>query len=57
MINWTEATLDRLLTEESDGPFVMLNLLQFQPDSGRDRYLAYWDAFAPLQDRYALGID
>lgn len=31
-----------------EGPVVMLNLLAFKPDGGRDRYLEYGTAVAPL---------
>ncbi len=33
---------------ELEGPVVMLNLLRFQPDRGRERYAEYAEAVAPL---------
>ncbi len=34
-----------------DAPVVMLNLLAFQPDGGRERYGEYGEAVAPLLER------
>jgi uncharacterized protein (DUF1330 family) len=33
---------------EEDGAVVMLNLLRFVPDGGRERYAEYGDAVSPL---------
>ena len=33
---------------EDEGPVVMLNLLRFAPDGGRERYAEYGAAVAPL---------
>ena len=33
--------LKRYLAEDPGGPVVMLNLLRFRPDGGRERYLEY----------------
>jgi uncharacterized protein (DUF1330 family) len=35
----------------SDGPVYMLNLLEFQPDGGAERYAEYGAAVAPLFQR------
>jgi uncharacterized protein (DUF1330 family) len=35
----------------SDGPVYMLNLLEFQPDGGAERYAEYGAAVAPLLER------
>jgi uncharacterized protein (DUF1330 family) len=35
-----------------DGPFVMLNLLRFRPDGGRQRYLEYAQATAAVLPRF-----
>ena len=40
--------LQRFLAAGDDGPFVMLNLLRFQPDGGRARYAEYAAATAPF---------
>lgn len=34
-----------------EGPVVMLNLLRFRPDGGRERYAEYGAAVAPLLER------
>jgi uncharacterized protein (DUF1330 family) len=38
------ADLKRLLAEDPGGPVVMLNLLRFKPDGGRESYGKYADA-------------
>lgn len=40
------ADLKRLLAEDPGGPVVMLNLLRFKPDGGRESYAKYSDALA-----------
>jgi uncharacterized protein (DUF1330 family) len=39
------ADLKRYLAEDPSGPVVMLNLLRFKPDGGRERYLQYVEHF------------
>ena len=39
------ADLKRCLAEDPGGPVVMLNLLRFQPDGGRERYAQYVEHF------------
>ena len=56
MINWTSDDLERFLAEDPGGPVVMLNLLRFQPDGGREQYMAYVAGFAPLNERYGLSV-
>jgi uncharacterized protein (DUF1330 family) len=34
-----------------EGPVTMLNLLAFEPDGGRERYLEYGEAVLPLLER------
>jgi uncharacterized protein (DUF1330 family) len=41
MIDFDDADLDRYLAEDPGGPVVMLNLLRFRPDGGRERYAEY----------------
>ena len=43
------ADLKRLLAEDVGGPVVMLNLLRFKPDGGRESYAKY---AAALRDTY-----
>jgi len=40
------ADLKRLLAEDPGGPVVMLNLLRFKPDGGRESYAKYSDALS-----------
>ena len=39
------ADLKRYLDEDPGGPVVMLNLLRFRPDGGRERYADYLEHF------------
>lgn len=39
------ADLKRYLAENPGGPVVMLNLLRFRPDGGRERYAQYVEHF------------
>ena len=41
MSSFNDADLDRFLAEDPGGPVVMLNLLRFRPDGGRERYDDY----------------
>lgn len=41
MIDPTGADLKRYLADDPGGPVVMLNLLRFRPDGGRERYAEY----------------
>ncbi len=56
MINWTDADLEAFLTEDPGGPVVMLNLLRFRPDGGRESYQAYVDHLAGLGAEFGLEI-
>lgn len=42
---------DELRRRAADGPVVMLNLLDFKPDGGAERYGEYSAAVAPLLER------
>ena len=52
-----DRALDLLLAEDPGGPVVMLNLLRFRPDGGRETYQRYVDALGPVTARYGLQID
>jgi uncharacterized protein (DUF1330 family) len=43
--------LDDLAKRAGDGPVAMLNLLDFKPGGGAERYAAYGAAVAPLLER------
>jgi uncharacterized protein (DUF1330 family) len=52
MIAFTDDDLDRFLAEDPGGPVVMLNLLRFLPDGGRERYGAYVQAVGDVLARH-----
>lgn len=43
--------LDELRRRAADGPVTMLNLLDFKPGGGAERYAEYGEAVAPLLER------
>ncbi len=47
----TPAQLAALSSSEDRGPVVMLNLVRFRADGGRDAYLRYSRGFVPLLKR------
>ena len=47
-----DADLDRLLADDPDGPVVMLDLLRFRPDGGRERYLLYVERALQIAARF-----
>jgi uncharacterized protein (DUF1330 family) len=61
MIEKTELTdhdLDVLLAEDPGGPVVMLNLLRFRPDGGREVYQEYVERVgAGMSAKYGLTFD
>lgn len=56
MIALNLAELDRFIAEDDGAPVVMLNLLRFKPDGGRDRYFEYLGMAGPLAARYGAEI-
>lgn len=56
MISFTRSELDRFLAEDDGKPVVMLNLLRFQPDGGRERYFEYMNMVGTLVARYGAEI-
>jgi uncharacterized protein (DUF1330 family) len=58
MIEIDEHALDVLLAEDPGGPVVMLNLLRFRPDGGRESYQRYAEALGPvINARYGLRVE
>ncbi|WP_233225995.1 hypothetical protein [Amycolatopsis sp. CA-126428] len=58
MIEIDEHALNALLSEDPGGPVVMLNLLRFRPDGGRESYQRYAEALSPVVNvRYGLQVD
>lgn len=43
--------LQELADRASEGPVTMLNLLDFKPEGGAERYAAYGEAVTPLLER------
>ncbi len=56
MIALIPAALERFLAEDDGQPIVMLNLLRFKPDGGRERYFKYLEMVGPLVQRYNAQI-
>ncbi|UJR83338.1 DUF1330 domain-containing protein [Sandaracinus amylolyticus] len=48
--------LKRFLAADESGPVVMLNLLRFRPDGGRERYAEYVRAFTPFAQKYGAEL-
>jgi uncharacterized protein (DUF1330 family) len=48
----TGAQLKQLLAEDSGGPVVMLNLLRYAPEGGRESYAEYSRAVVPFLAKY-----
>ena len=56
MLTLMRDELERFLQEDDGKPIVMLNLLRFRPDGGRDRYSEYLAVAGPLVARYGAEI-
>ncbi|CUX51473.1 uncharacterized protein (DUF1330 family) [Agrobacterium tumefaciens] len=56
MIKVTAADIDRFFAEDDGQPIVMLNLLRFKADGGRQRYLEYLAMAGPIVARYGAEI-
>jgi len=50
------ADLKRYLAEDPGGPVVMLNLLRFKPDGGRERYQEYVEHFRRTARPYGAEV-
>jgi uncharacterized protein (DUF1330 family) len=58
MIEIDDRALDALLADDPGGPVVMLNLLRFRPDGGRESYQRYADALGQsINARYGLSLE
>jgi uncharacterized protein (DUF1330 family) len=58
MIEIDDRDLDVLLAEDPGGPVVMLNLLRFRPDGGRESYQRYAEALGgAINARYGLQVE
>ncbi|MFJ7218355.1 DUF1330 domain-containing protein [Amycolatopsis sp. NPDC098790] len=58
MIEIEDRALDALLADDPGGPVVMLNLLRFRPDGGRESYQRYAEALGrSVNVRYGLTVE
>lgn len=58
MIEIEDRELDALLADDPGGPVVMLNLLRFRPDGGRESYRRYAEALGQgINARYGLTVE
>jgi uncharacterized protein (DUF1330 family) len=58
MIEIDERELDALVAHDPGGPVVMLNLLRFRPDGGRESYQRYAEALGQsINARYGLNME
>jgi len=56
MVSLSPVAIDAFLTEDDDSAVVMLNLLRFQPDGGRGKYLEYLQMAQPILARFGAKI-
>jgi uncharacterized protein (DUF1330 family) len=56
MIKVTPADIERFVAEDDDQPVVMLNLLRFKADGGRQRFFDYLAMAGPIVSRYGAEI-
>jgi len=56
MVAFSPDVFAKFLAEEDDNPVVMLNLLRFVPDGGRERHLEYLRIAQPILSRFGARI-
>jgi len=56
VIDPTGTDLKRFLAEDPGGPVVMLNLLRYQPDGGRERYQEYVAHFTKTSAKHGAEV-
>lgn len=56
MVSLSPTAIDAFLAEQDDSAVVMLNLIRFQPDGGRERYLEYLGMAKPILARFGARI-
>jgi uncharacterized protein (DUF1330 family) len=56
MVSLSPAALEAFFTEGDDTAVVMLNLIRFEPNGGRERYLEYLEMAKPCLDRFGAKI-
>lgn len=56
MVSFSPAAFDAFLGSDSESAVVMLNLISFEPDGGRDRYHQYLRMAEPILARFGAEI-
>jgi uncharacterized protein (DUF1330 family) len=56
MVSLSPAALDLFFTEKDDTAVVMLNLIRFEPDGGREKYLEYLELAKQCLARFGAKI-
>jgi uncharacterized protein (DUF1330 family) len=56
MLTLLRDEFERFMRDDDGEPIVMLNLLRFHPDGGRERYAEYLAVAGPLVNRYGAEI-
>ena len=56
MVSFSPVAFDAFLTGDDDSAVVMLNLLRFEPDGGREKYLEYLQMAEPILARFGAQI-
>lgn len=56
MVSLSPSAIDAFLSEDDDSAVVMLNLIRFEPEGGRERYLEYLAMAKPILARFGAKI-
>lgn len=56
MVELSADAVESFLSDADEAPIVMLNLINFEPDGGRERYLQYHQLAKPVLARYGVEI-
>tara|TARA_R110000787_G_scaffold12029_1_gene39178 strand:- start:738 stop:1109 length:372 start_codon:yes stop_codon:yes gene_type:complete len=56
MVAFSPVAFDAFLTGDDDSAVVMLNLIRFEPEGGREKYLEYLQMAKPLLARFGAKI-
>lgn len=56
MVSFSLVAFEAFLAEDDDSPVVMVNLIRFEPDGGREKYLEYLELAKPILARFGATI-
>jgi uncharacterized protein (DUF1330 family) len=56
MVAFSPAAFEAFVSDDDDSRVVMLNLLRFEPDGGRERYQTYLSMAKPILARFGARI-